>query len=199
MCPSAAFARFFFLLIMRQLLFSFLLLLGMLPAVAQQRFFEQTEVTMTGDTLEFVRFSDKVALVYTAALWQNNAQQYAELLEAQETYADFGLVVMELYSAEMSDLDYYEHEPAFLFNRSEYPPCRFTFPLFVDYNPCPLFRFLVDNTRPENYVLPSETAGPLAPTKPLHKWIVNRQGEVVKCFHPEVPMTDVIAALKEVL
>lgn len=156
---------------------------------------------MAGDTLEFTRFAGKPILVYTAALWNEGAMQYNEILSLKEVYGGFGLELMELYSADMSNLECVEREPFYLYNRSEYPPCGFTFPLFVHNELCPFFHFLSQRTTPENFVT-AEKGGHFGPgtlSKPLHKWIINRQGQVVKCFDPSVPMTDVIAALKEVL
>lgn len=175
--------------------------LGALPTMAQQVFTENVETTMAGDTLEFVRFADKPILVYTAALWHEGAMQYSEILDLQQHYGSLGFVLMELYSADMSNIDYVERQPFYMYNRAEYPPCTFTFPLFVHNDICPFFRFLSLNTTVDNFVTTEkgESYSQSNLVLPLHKWIINRRGEVVKCFDPSVPMLDVIVALKEVL
>lgn len=187
--------------IMRKYLSFLFLSFCLLPAAAQIRFSDHIEVTMAGDTLEFTRFADKTVLVYTAALWHDKASEYAELLRLQEIYREDGLVVMELYSSEMSDINYLERTPFYLYNRGEYPPCPFTFPLFTDYEHSPFFRFLTHHTSSENFVTKKEEKwfSPQILQQPLYKWLINRRGEVVKCFDPTIPMTEVTVALKEAL
>lgn len=186
---------------MRKLFLFFFFTLVSFSSLAQEHFSEHSEITMAGDTLEFTRFSNKTILVYTAALWHDNALQYADLLRLQDTYRDFGFVLMEFYSADMSNIDFLERTPFYLYNRGEYPPCSFTFPLLVAHNHCPFFRFLIQNTTSEIFVTKNEDKrfAPSSLQQPLHKWIINREGRVVRCFDPTVPMTEVVEELKEVL
>lgn len=171
-----------------------------LPLLAQEKFYEHTAVTRQNDTLEFTRFSDKVTLVFTAASIHDGAMQYADLLLVQETYKDYGLVVMELFAEETSDYSISDPTPADRYRRDYYGNFDFSFPLIVNNAYSPLMTYLISKTTPENYVSATDekTFNLSFLSKPLYKWIINRRGEVVKCFEPAVPTTEVMAALKEV-